>query len=794
MIPSAESDELLFGWDPTPGIVSAWADRDGRAIVWRRVDGQVLAERDRYRPWIVAAHLDDLAHVRLARDDDRTPFSYVELVGAAASCRFLIAARSGRELERALCIGAQRRLGRSVRGIFELPESEYYRVGPVEQYLIQRGRCYFRGLRYSDLHRMQIDFETTALDGERGRIFLAAARDSLGFEAIIEAREPQDEPQLIIDLCALIRERDPDVIENHNLHGFDLPFLERRAELLGLTLDLGRSPGPLGLGKVAQAQRDEGDDGRYRRQREVRYTLAGRELIDTLDAVRRHDFVTRDMGSHRLKDAARHFGIAAPDRVYIAGEQIFDTYRRAPEQVLAYALGDVREVDGLSQRLLPPAFALTQMAPRRYERVAYAGPAMGILEPMVVRAFLRRGQALPLPGVEGYSDLGPHSGGGLHLFATGIARNVVKADVASLYPSLMIAHAIGPKCDPAQSLLTIVTRLTELRLRHKDAAKLAEPGSLDASYHGGMQAAMKLIINAAYGYLGAGTMALFADRTAADAITSRGREVLGRVVAELERRGVALIEADTDGVYFALPETADEAAARALVADVAATMPQGIRLEYDGRYAAMFSHEVKNYALLTHDGHLIVRGVALKSSRAEPFGEQFLHTALLAALHGDVVAVRTAFVSTVDALRQRRLTAGALATRARLRKTPEEYRRSRERAREGQYEALLAAGRATWEQGERVRFYRAQGGAYIWVADERAAAATDYDVQHYLDLLRTSYASRLKKAFAPEDFAQIFRDDMQTSLFDAPIETIAPLWIMGPTEHAAAPQRQETDI
>src|SRR5437588_514027 len=29
-------DEWLWGWDPTPGIVSVWAEPDGRATVWRR--------------------------------------------------------------------------------------------------------------------------------------------------------------------------------------------------------------------------------------------------------------------------------------------------------------------------------------------------------------------------------------------------------------------------------------------------------------------------------------------------------------------------------------------------------------------------------------------------------------------------------------------------------------------------------------------------------------------------------------------------------------------------------------
>ena len=34
-----------------------------------------------------------------------------------------------------------------------------------------------------------------------------------------------DEAALIRELCEVIRAADPDVIENHNLHGFDLPFL-----------------------------------------------------------------------------------------------------------------------------------------------------------------------------------------------------------------------------------------------------------------------------------------------------------------------------------------------------------------------------------------------------------------------------------------------------------------------------------------------------------------------------------------------------------------------------------------
>ncbi|TMD73426.1 MAG: DNA polymerase, partial [Chloroflexi bacterium] len=546
-------DERVFGWDAMPGIVSVWANREGRAVVWQRLEGRITFTTERFRPWLFATTLEDLSHLGRsllpldAAGGDGAAVSYRELEGPEGSYRYMLSARDGRALERMLLNGASRRLGRQVTNLNDLPET-YYRVGPVEQYLMLTGRVYFRGMVYDDLHRLQFDLETTALDPHRGRIFMVSMRDNRGLTMTIDAPTPGEEAELITRLCALIRERDPDVIENHNLFGFDLPFLEQRAEVLGIPLILGRVGGPTLL-----ERREEtlaiGPDARRR----TRYSLAGRELIDTLDAVRRHDFVVRDMPSHRLKEVARYFGIAVPERVYLEGAAIFETYRQDPELVRRYALDDVAEVDGLSRRLLGAPFALASMAPRRYERLASAGPAMGILEPMLVRAYLRAGAALPGQAANESAENVLHEGGAVHLFAEGIAEQVVKTDVASLYPSLMRTYQIGPACDHLGVLLSILSRLTDLRLAHKAAAKRAAVGSIEANMHDATQAAMKILINAAYGYMGAGSMALFADGRAAGEVTQRGRKVLNQVVEALRQRGMALIEGDTDGVYFAVP-------------------------------------------------------------------------------------------------------------------------------------------------------------------------------------------------------------------------------------------------
>jgi DNA polymerase elongation subunit (family B) len=766
---TAREDEWLWGWDPTPGIVSVWAEPDGRAAVWRRMpeSGELVREDERFRPWILLDRLDDLRHLgpRLGREGEPGADVWYRELDGAGELRFVASAADGRALAAAVLHGASLRFGRRVGNLRELGAAAVLALPPEEQYLVATGRTYFRGLAFDQLRRLQFDLETTGLDASRDRIFMVAVRDPDGATHVLEAdgRGDAAEADLIRRLVDAVREADPDVIENHNLHGFDLPFVAQRARRLGVPLGMGRL-GRLGLRERAARRGTvrEGDD------RRVRFVAPGRELIDTLDAVQRYDFSARELPGHGLKAVARHLGIAAPDREYVPGSQIFTVWRRDPDRVRRYAEDDVEEVAALARLLGGAAFALARMAPRRYERLADAGPATGVIDPLLVRAYLRAGAALPAhrPG-----DGTPHSGAALHLFATGVAWRVVKADVASLYPSLMRAYRIGPARDHLGALLALVDRLVEQRLAAKAAGRDAPPGSPERHTHEATSAAMKLVINSAYGYLAAGgELTRFADVHAANEVTRRGRETLALMCRELAARGVTLLEADTDGVYFAVPEDWGEADERRVVAEVAALLPPLVHLEFEGRYAAMLSHEPKNYALLGYDGALTLRGVAFRSSRAEPFGEAFLRAALLRLFAGDVTGVREAYLATLDALRRRELPTWEVSSRVRLTKSPARYAESRNKRHEFAYEAVLASGRTAWRAGERVRVYRTQNGAGAVVASTREEAALapdprDYDVDHYARVLRDTFAARLARALAPADFAAVFASPDQLSLF-----------------------------
>src|SRR5689334_2669327 len=93
-----DEDEWLWGWDETPGIVSIWAEPDGRAFVWRRRagSGELVREIDRFRPWFLLASLDDLRHLgsRLVPEHRVAPtgsVTYQELEGPGA-LRYLVRA------------------------------------------------------------------------------------------------------------------------------------------------------------------------------------------------------------------------------------------------------------------------------------------------------------------------------------------------------------------------------------------------------------------------------------------------------------------------------------------------------------------------------------------------------------------------------------------------------------------------------------------------------------------------------------------------------------------------------
>ncbi|MCC7371174.1 MAG: ribonuclease H-like domain-containing protein [Chloroflexi bacterium] len=767
--PAVDARTLLFGQDETPGIVSVSASRDGRARVWRRLpapDGsgsRVVLEEDTFPSWLFLADASVLAPLKPEKLDRSvllaghpalppSGLAVVDLEGGGVYRHLVLTARMA-DVESCVLAAYRKRNGSvPARGISDLRGVAYSRP-LVEQYLAVTGRTYFKGMAYADVRRLQFDLETTGLSSERDQIFMISITDSDGYRALIDVAD-YDERGLIERFVEIVRERDPDILENHNIFGFDLPFLVQRARTLDVDLALGRDGTAPGSYQDVVKVGEKTDSFN-------RSIVAGREVVDTLHAVRRYGAIVRDMRHQGLKEAARYFGVAKDDREYVPGPEIWSTFQRDPERVRRYALDDVLEVDELSRLLLGTSFSLAQMVPKPYERIATSGTGQGLIEPLLVRAYLTHARALP----GGSSRGGTYPGGRTELFTSGVVRHVVKADVASLYPSLMLTYRIGPKTDHLGAFLALLRELTTLRLAHKLEIRKHPPGSLEAHGHEAASNAMKQLINSFYGSLGT-SIALFGDLDAAGEVTRRGREVLGQMLLALEQRGVLLVEADTDGVLFSVPSTWTEADERRLVDEVSASLPEGISVEHDGRYAAMYSYAEKNYILQRYDGQVRMVGGSFRSSRSERYGEQFLRSAAPLLLEGRFEDLRALYLDTVDRLRSHQVPIEDLCLSVILSKSPDAYAKSGRR--EEQYEVLQAA-RRRWRAGDRVTYYQGRGNR------KRLLDQFDHDedAEYYVRRLKEVYAQRFVRALTREDFEALFGENL--SLWETSLADIVPL-------------------
>ncbi len=565
------------------------------------------------------------------------------------------------------------------------------------QYLLQSGRTLFKGMDFGDLRRMQVDIEThTRADGSmsdavRDPLLAIALSDSSGWEEILVVEDPADETEekaVLEKFVALVRERDPDVIEGHNIFRFDLPYLEARARQCGVKLELGRD------GSVVRAHPSRLQIAerliQYRK-----FEIHGRHVVDTLFLVQFHDVGARELQSFGLKAAARHFGVAEEERVALGAREITEAHAKKRATFEKYALQDVRETRALSAALSPAWFTQTTIFPYNYQDVVIRGNATKI-NSLFLREYLRQGQAIP-----GWPEVRRFEGGYTDIFFNGVARDVWHCDIASLYPSVMLAFGIFPESDTLGVFGDMLARLRKFRLEAKAAmrsAQGAEQGRFDA-----LQGTFKILINSFYGYLGF-AQGNFADFEAAAAVTAKGRELLRGMVDWLRQRGAEVIEIDTDGIYFVPPKNATW---DGLYRELAATLPAGIEVEFDARYEAMFSYKAKNYALLSEDGKLSIKGAALKSRGLEKFQRIFIERAVRALLEGKPEVIPAMHAEFGRALRERTWEPEMFVKTEALQDSPEAYRKkiaASSRNRSAAFELALQSERKM-QAGDRVTYY-----------------------------------------------------------------------------------------
>jgi len=721
------SNEVLFSFDRTEQIVAVEHDEKLGMKLFIRNGDKISSSSEPFQPFIVTSDetlLDREAH----------PHQLITLDGNH-ELRFLLLFKSWKERERAL----KAMKGAASKGAGPSQETIYSPSDPVHQYLLLSGKTLFKGMSFEEIHRFQLDIETFCAEGyefsnperEEDRITLIALSDNRGFEHVISGTE-MDEASMLRELVRIITEKDPDIIEGHNINKFDFWYIEERAKRHKVPLRLGRG-GTLLRAHPSQLSIAE-RTVTYRK-----YEIYGRHIVDTWILAQLYDISYRGLESYGLKDIARHFNVAGEDRTYLPPDRLSWYFLNEPDTLMKYSLDDVRETSAISEILSYSHFIQTQIFPYSYQNTIVRGNATRI-DSLFIREYLRNRHSIPIPSMQRAFE-----GGYADIFYQGILQNILHCDVQSLYPSLMLSFRIFPQKDYLAVFPRLLSDLREFRLGAKEMMKKAGDEK-KRRYYDALQSTFKILINSFYGYLGF-SMGHFSDFGQAAEVARKGREILTGMIQILRDAGYIIAEIDTDGIYFSPPPSQQDSDEGAILQMLSNTMPPGITVEIDGSYRAMLSYKVKNYVLLNDRDSLIIKGSGLKSRGLELFQRRFMEELFHLLLTGRKEKIEALYEEFAESFRQHRFPPRMFCKTETLQEAPLTYlARLKEKKRNASaaYELALASG-VTYSAGDQISYYVTGKSRKVKVF-ENARLIRDWDpsnpdenVEYYLDKLSSLY-------------------------------------------------------
>jgi DNA polymerase I len=219
----------------------------------------------------------------------------------------------------------------------------------------------------------------------------------------------------------------------------------------------------------------------------------------------------------------------------------------------------------------------------------------------------------------------------------GIHFDVVVMDFASLYPSIIKVRNISYEtvrcsheeckkntipqtnhwtCTKRNGLTAIIIgSLRDLRVNYyKSLSKKETLTDEQRQQYTVVSQALKVILNASYGVMGAEIFPLY-FLPAAEATTAIGRYTILETIKKCEAIGIEVIYGDTDSLFLKKP-TDDQIH----IVIEQAKKEHGVDLEIDKIYRyCVLSNRKKNYLGVTKSGSVDVKGLTGKKSHTPPF-------------------------------------------------------------------------------------------------------------------------------------------------------------------------------
>ena len=219
----------------------------------------------------------------------------------------------------------------------------------------------------------------------------------------------------------------------------------------------------------------------------------------------------------------------------------------------------------------------------------------------------------------------------------GIHFDVVVMDFASLYPSIIKVKNLSYEtvrcthdtcrtntipgtnhwaCTKKNGLTAmIIGSLRDLRVNYYKSLSKKETLTEDQrQQYTVVSQALKVILNASYGVMGAEIFPLF-FLPVAEATTAIGRYTIMETIKKCEEAGITVLYGDTDSLFIKNPT---QQQVQAVIQQ--AKQDHGVELEIDKTYRyCVLSDRKKNYFGVTKSGKVDIKGLTGKKSHTPPF-------------------------------------------------------------------------------------------------------------------------------------------------------------------------------
>ena len=484
------------------------------------------------------------------------------------------------------------------------------------------------------LKRAALDIEVYAPgrspEPEKDPIILISYVDSEGYQVVLstkpidhpKVRVIESEAKMIQELTRIIKERDPDIVYTYNGDDFDLPYLKKRAEVLGLKLPWGRDGSEIQVRRTAIGGA---------------VSIRGRAHVDVFRIVEYMASIGA-INTYKLDLESVYKALKGEEKVKIDHLKIASVWENGDLSKLAeYNLEDSIACFEIGEEFLDlymeiGRYTLSEL----YEAVRLS--ASQIVEKKLIKEAKKRNKVAPKRPKEKEVMRRlreTYIGGYVHEPVPGLYENIAVLDFRSLYPSIIITHNVDPElvnkeicpederfvspaghffCKEPKGLLPSMLEdvLTE-RFQLKKQLKSMEKGTPEYKLVYARQQALKIIANASYGYL-AFPRARWYCKECAEAITSWARSYIKKVMEEAEKWGLKVIYGDTDSVFL---QYRDKEEVLKFLEHINNQLPGMMELDLEGFYVrGIFIKKrkgeraaKKKYALIDEKGNLKITGM-----------------------------------------------------------------------------------------------------------------------------------------------------------------------------------------